>query len=682
MLVNRQDVNAVQLGSWMTFKVCSNHNLALRTVDKLNVDEFALTGTYRGFYPFQKMSTTSESKIAESTIINKGYSETLPSKYYFINPDVPYIRDKFNNRIMFSEIHVNDSFKNSYRIFKGLDYKDYNVGWGSITKILEWQNNLMVVFEHGIGIIPINENAIAASGNSAGDVYIRGQGVLPATIKPISDTYGSQWKDSVIKSSRYVYGIDHVGKKIWRTNGEQIELISDFKIQSFLNENVTLSSREKTPTAGIRNIKTHYNAFKEDIMFTYYDVDNVFDEKRWNMCFNEQLSRWITRYDWEPIASENINNIYFSYDRESPEKLALLASSYIDAKESTGIVVTNYEILNPENFIEEGDSFDPSTQAILDIGLENKVLLKLKSDILEKYTPTFYINYTDEDISRYDNDLFDIITHYSGQFVQYEIVPKDISALLNINKYLFSIRIKAVLHKQDGTEWDSIYDTVHIRLNRTYYDDVIIDEFNHTQKDRYDIQYTTRFWKHGQAGIFDYAEEVKPTTWYGTTRPFEFEFILSDQPGLHKILDDLILISNNTAPESFTFTVSTDSYTQLQTPSEIASSLNTYTLDRRGNLISLSDADKTQITTITKDLVSLYQLGADTWKVGRLFGNMQYKENYWYVTVAPIQMLQMGSHLAKQSRIKDKQIKIRVKYDGKDLAVITQLNSLYTQTYS
>jgi len=59
-------------------------------------------------------------------------------------------------------------------------------------------------------------------------------------------------------------------------------------------------------------------------------------------------------------------------------------------------------------------------------------------------------------------------------------VPKDISALLNIDKYLFSIRVKAILYKQDGTEWDSIYDTVHIRLNRTYYDDVITDEFNHT----------------------------------------------------------------------------------------------------------------------------------------------------------------------------------------------------------
>jgi hypothetical protein len=42
----------------------------------------------------------------------------------------------------------------------------------------------------------------------------------------------------------------------------------------------------------------------------------------------------------------------------------------------------------------------------------------------------------------------------------------------------------------------------------------------------YDLAYTTRFWKHGQAGIFDYAGTVKPTTWYGKTRSFEFEFVM------------------------------------------------------------------------------------------------------------------------------------------------------------
>jgi hypothetical protein len=32
--INRSDVNAVQLGHWITFKVFSNINLALRSLDK------------------------------------------------------------------------------------------------------------------------------------------------------------------------------------------------------------------------------------------------------------------------------------------------------------------------------------------------------------------------------------------------------------------------------------------------------------------------------------------------------------------------------------------------------------------------------------------------------------------------------------------------------------------------
>jgi hypothetical protein len=138
------------------------------------------------------MSVSSEYKIAESTVVNKGNSITTTPKYYLINPDVPYIQDKFTNRIMFSDIHVNDSFRNGYRSFKGLNYKDYNLGHGSITKIFEWNNNLLCVFEHGIGLLPINENTMI-TGENSGDVYIRGADVLPATMSIISDTYGSQW---------------------------------------------------------------------------------------------------------------------------------------------------------------------------------------------------------------------------------------------------------------------------------------------------------------------------------------------------------------------------------------------------------------------------------------------------------------------------------------------------------
>jgi len=42
--------------------------------------------------------------------------------------------------------------------------------------------------------------------------------------------FGSQWKESIIKTPTSVYGVDTVAKKIWRTNGETLECISDFHI--------------------------------------------------------------------------------------------------------------------------------------------------------------------------------------------------------------------------------------------------------------------------------------------------------------------------------------------------------------------------------------------------------------------------------------------------------------------
>jgi hypothetical protein len=47
----------------------------------------------------------------------------------------------------------------------------------------------------------------------------------------------------------------------------------------FLNDNITLGERDLTPTIGLRNVKTHYNKSKFDIMFTFYDNLHNFEEK-------------------------------------------------------------------------------------------------------------------------------------------------------------------------------------------------------------------------------------------------------------------------------------------------------------------------------------------------------------------------------------------------------------------
>ena len=104
---------------------------------------------------------------------------------------------------MFSDIHVNDAYKNGFRVLRTTNHKDYPMTYGSITKILELQNTLLVVFEHGIGLIKIDNTAEQPS-RVLSDLTI------------ISDTYGSQWKDSIIKTPSGIYGVDTVAKKIWR----------------------------------------------------------------------------------------------------------------------------------------------------------------------------------------------------------------------------------------------------------------------------------------------------------------------------------------------------------------------------------------------------------------------------------------------------------------------------------
>jgi len=65
------------------------------------------------------------------------------------------------------------------------------------------------------------------------------------------------------------------------------------KIQRFLNDNLLLKESDKKPIIGLKNVKTHYNNYKGDIMFTFYNFN---ENLEWNFCYNERMDKWITRY--------------------------------------------------------------------------------------------------------------------------------------------------------------------------------------------------------------------------------------------------------------------------------------------------------------------------------------------------------------------------------------------------
>lgn len=319
--INRLDLNTVPIGTWITFKCLSNYNLGLRSEDLANTEEMAIMGNSRSFYPLRGTSVKTACKVEDSHILNVGYNTTVGVKRNYVWADVPYTTDVFDNRIMFSNVSATDAFKNGYRVFQGLDYRDIDRQFGAITKLIPWGRDLLCVFEHGVGIVPVNPKALQST-TAGQSIHLYGSDVLSKDVTPISEDFGSMWKDSIIHTPKAVYGVDTYAKKIWRVQqGGGLETISDMSVQKFLNDNLKLTESGCFPVLAIRNVSAHYNNYKGDVMFTFYNVDK---QCIWNICYNERKDQWTTRYSWTPLLSSNINNQYYSFDQKRAEIYSII----------------------------------------------------------------------------------------------------------------------------------------------------------------------------------------------------------------------------------------------------------------------------------------------------------------------------------------------------------------------
>lgn len=799
--INRGDVNAIQLGSWITFKVCSSYNLSIRSLDPSYPTEEGLTGLKRGFYPLQELSPAGATKIPESSIINGGYSSTTSEKQAFTLPDVPYIKNRFDTRIMYSDISVGDAFKNGFRVFQMTHYRDYPRTYGGIMKMIELFGNILCIFEHGIALIPVNERAVAGEG-SGGNVFINTSNVLPENPKMLSDTYGTQWPESVVQTPYFVYGVDTVGKKIWRTNGDQFEIISDFKIQEFLNENITLSEREMTPIIGVRNVKGHYNAFKQDVMFTFYDDLYGFEEKVWNICYNEVMQKFITFYSWVPSYSANIDNIHFSFNRDTSKWISKLASSSSLSTSADGIVLSNV-------VIDDWETRDD--MKLTKLGLVNRSLPNTQNTGLE-IELTYEI--VKDNFGMYKH--FKIITEGEKQNkVSYLALKEDFEwtvpvVQLNLQctiDYLYSSE-SAPQDLDDYVAGWKDYVTYNVGL---YQSSIAI-----TKQEVLDnginegLNLTTDFWKHGQSGIIDIKDKIKPCYWYGKQHPFEYEFVVVDNPATHKIFENLQIVSNKAVPDSFHYEVVGESYEfhedkkNMYIRQEATKDFYQYNgsdilynrnfLDLRGKQRDILRNWKPTGQKVKSTMFPLYYARVDTFneiedyykgktapnkdyvnlsgseivynekldefrvwthakaadikdpRIGRLRGNMNYQGDVWNIQINPIIFVQRNEPAwntakltketidkvpisvgnspipndlkgfditsetpvedympqdlrnlgygpedidtsdwwsgRKEARLRDKYIKIRVRYTGEELAIITALKTLYTISYA
>lgn len=830
--INRGDVNAVQLGSWITFKLRSSTNLSIRSIDESNINEKGIFGRPRAWYPYQQDLISGNNKIPESYLYNDGLRSTLNEKYYFNVPEVPYIKNIYQNRIIYSDISINDAYRNGYRVFKSTNYVDYTKEYGSIIKLVPMGSSLICVFEHGVVLLPVNERIQTGEGDG-GAIFINTKNVLPENSQVVlSDMIGSQWAESVVKTPYAVYGVDTVAKKIWRTDGKILETISDFKVNKFLVDNLSLSERETTPIIGIRNVKTHYNANKNDVMFTFYDQKYGFEDKAWNLCYNEITKSFITFYSWLPSYSANIDNIFFTFDRSVSKYIAKLGLNDMMSNSKSGLIV-NTNIL-PVNSLEKNTNAIIAIKGIYDRYIpENIGQTKVTLEILpglnhsEKYVQFQYFTQEgDSTVSKssmilpninIDSDgnieegkayievkISDILAEWDKRQLEEEknnvaidkreyLIPQDISqaGLSNyykiykiLNNKLLAINIRATLGTEESGSTSTFNKTTLI--NSGYYDFTLYFTFSEFFYNKQNTEVTkklpaflTNFWKHGQAGIIDTQEHIKPCYWYNKQHPFEFEFVVKDNSIKQKIWDNLQIISNKAEPESFHFEINGDSYEfskdkpnmwyrqelTKNTYQKLGSDItydHLYNDSKRGvipqqypkstifplyynrldsvneiedyyhSMRSPSDRDYSRLSgseIVRYEDLNQYNIATHIKNLpiprhGIIKGNSYYQEDEWYIQIPSINIAQKNEPTWKDGKppivlnwipndldkteisdedlpntynlgnvdttgwtyrqqvpMKDKYIKIKIRYTGNDLAIITGILTTYRLSY-
>ena len=530
------DIYAVQMGHFATIKVCSNFNLSLRSTDPYSVQEIGITGHVRSFYPYTALSSLGSYKIPESFLINGGLNKTIDEKYNLECPDVPAIKNNFATRVLYSDPQMQNSFTNGYRVFRDLHYKDYTTAHGELTSLIEKTGDIFCTFEHATGYLAIQAQQLATDQKNA-EVFITTANILPDTPYFLNNEFGTQWQESVIKTPTCLYGVDTVAKRIWRVALEgglrpqfRLKTISDFNVQQFLNNNITLGEYETTPTIGIRNVKTHYNAFKGDIMFTFYDDIDTIEEKVWNLCFNEPLEKFITFYSWVPSYSENIDNIFFSFDRDTSKYIAKIYSDPSLIKlvsEDTYPRIIKQREIGKLDFSELAD-------------------YKLWENHLKENSGENEYVIIDYDIV--DSPHSSLFTLENGN-----VLCADSTVLRELNQQkLYKLPIKITIDVNY-----SAADSRNVGVSsRTIYTTLVLATPSYCENFN-----DTYFWKHGYSGLMKTQKDISPTHWYGKQHPFEFEFIVAENQQFQKIFNTLQIIANKAKPESFHFEVVGESYT-------------------------------------------------------------------------------------------------------------------------
>ncbi len=274
---NRWNIDSGIIVTWWQE---SKYNLHLRQPYQFDASELE----QRSFFPYKStgnLENYRKIRLPESAYHSVGYSVTSTAKDFFNISDFTVSeKNRFLNRVIHSEKHIPNAFRNGYRSFLQNNFRDYDSSMGSIVGLFNYRGNLLVVFEHGIGIGGI-EQRIETGKDGAGAIFVEPTSVLPPVLQYVSREIGCQDHRSLVQTPGAIYGIDRLKKKIWCFQ-EGLRVISD---DAYI-ANWMLLNPITEPRSG-------YDLENNEVLFITDD---------WTLCYSEGLKRFSSFYTMNDVS--------------------------------------------------------------------------------------------------------------------------------------------------------------------------------------------------------------------------------------------------------------------------------------------------------------------------------------------------------------------------------------------
>ena len=300
----RRSLGLLSYGYAIPIPAQSNFNFNVRSKERVDQREYNVFGTDRSFLPIKGQDLIRGSRQFETGAYNTGYSAQDRSafKQFRLDLNAPFYRFQYPNRVYVSAASDENEFVNGFTNFKGLNFKDYNTDLGAITKLISLNNVLIAVFRDGVSQIGVDERSMLSK--DTGGIFTDSAQIL-SRANVINSEYGSSHMNSVATSNNFVYGVDFGRNKIWRTNGQTMELISDLKVQNKIASITKQLSAIALASSLNRwiDVFTRFDSRKNEMYFTFIvrDPDNILYPAGGNLTrtivFNETLQLWICETD-------------------------------------------------------------------------------------------------------------------------------------------------------------------------------------------------------------------------------------------------------------------------------------------------------------------------------------------------------------------------------------------------